>query len=270
MWNDRPALIVRPGVASDPNPFAVAVSIVRSLIRVDRPVPTGSGVVDHAGFEAPLAALAAGGTPALADIDGSLRDYIGEIAQVQPNRLGPHEAKAYWLNLYNAGALRLAARALAAGQDSVLRMPGAFRDPFVEVAKEALSLDDIEHAKVRRFGDPRVHGALVCGSVSCPTLRLEPYSGTDLDGQLDRQMRSFLSNGGAMLGDGAIRLSRIFSWFGSDFVRPHRMPTFIPSRSSSVLQAIRPWLPEEMVELSLSGLAVRYQTYDWGLRCAVA
>jgi hypothetical protein len=57
---------------------------------------------------------------------------------------------------------------------SVLRMPGAFSAPFVTVAGERLSLDAIEHAKIRRFADPRIHAALVCGSVSCPTLRPPP------------------------------------------------------------------------------------------------
>ena len=46
-------------------------------------------------------------------------------------------------------------------------------------------LDDIEHGKVRRFGDPRIHSALVCGSVSCPTLRFEPYEGDRLDASAD-------------------------------------------------------------------------------------
>ena len=43
----------------------------------------------------------------------------------------------------------------------------------------------------------------------------------DFDTQLDDQMKSFLSGGGAIAGeDGSIELSRVFKWFGSDFVRP--------------------------------------------------
>ena len=57
--------------------------------------------------------------------------------------------------------------------------PGAFDAPWAMVGGESLSLNDIEHGKIRRFRDPRIHAALVCGSVSCPTLRYEPF-GEDL------------------------------------------------------------------------------------------
>jgi hypothetical protein len=127
-------------------------------------------------------------------------------------------------------------------------------------------LDAIEHGKIRRFGDPRIHGALVCGSVSCPTARSQPYTGVGLSQQLDDQMRGFLGGGGAA-GDGeAILLSRVFLWFGADFVRPGRMPTFIPARSRSVLRALQAWVPEDLK----GDRQVRFQSYDWGLRCAVS
>ena len=85
------------------------------------------------------------------------------------------ERLAFWLNLYNAGALALAADTLSAGENTVLRIPGAFDAPWAMVGGESLSLNDIEHGKIRRFGDPRIHAALVCGSASCPTLRYEPF-----------------------------------------------------------------------------------------------
>ena len=115
--------------------------------------------------------------------------------------------------------------------DSALRVPGAFNVSWVTVGRESLTLTDIEHGKIRRFGDPRIHAALVCGSVSCPTLRHQPYQG-DIDEQLDDQMRSFLAIGGAVVDrdNGTLRLSRVLLWYGRDLVAPRRMPTLLPAR----------------------------------------
>ena len=203
------------------------------------------------------------------DVD-VLSRYIHALEKVDPETFESEHALAYWLNLYNAGALRLAAVAFAAGEESVLRVPGAFNEPFVSVAGEELSLDAIEHAKIRRFGDPRIHSAIVCGSVSCPTLRVEPYDGQRLDAQLDDQMRHFLTSDGAQVADGRLMLSRVFLWYGADFVRPGRMPTWIPASRKRVAAALRPWLAESVVgQLDGSPSSIEYQPYDWGLRCAV-
>ena len=173
-----------------------------------------------------------------------LDDYISKLASVDPDTLTRDESLAYWINLYNAGGVQLAIEAFGSGVPSVLRVSGGFSRPFVTIAGETLSLAAIEHAKIRRFKDPRIHGALVCGSLSCPTLRFEPYSGGELDYQLEDQMRVFLSSGGAVTRqDGVIELSRIFWYYGPDFVRPGRMPSFWPVSKRRVLDAARRWLP---------------------------
>jgi hypothetical protein len=252
-----------------PNPLKAAWSMLQAR-RVAPPGAPGSGSADHRGLEPVLTALTAGGTPALASVRGELGAYLSYAEAIDPSRLTRPESLAFWLNLYNAGALDLAARAFTGGADSVLRVPGAFSSPVFEVEGELLSLDAIEHGKIRRFGDPRIHAALVCGSASCPTLRFEPYRGADLDGQLDDQMQRFLAAGGAVFEEGSrtLHLSRVFLWYGGDFVRPGNMPTWFPARPGALLRALRPWLNDSIPDSS--ELSVRFQPYDWGLRCAVA
>jgi hypothetical protein len=251
---------------NQPNPIKVAWSIVRVLRSVETPRPAGTGTVDHSLLSPVLEALDGGGLTAAADRGPDLTNYLAKMSSVDPDTLSRDEALAYWLNLYNAGAVVLAIEALGSGSRSVLRIPGGFSRPLVEVAGEELSLDSIEHAKLRRFGDPRIHGALVCGSLSCPTLRGQPYVGVDLEGQLDDQMRMFLAGGGATGGrDNSVSLSRVLRWFGSDFVRPHRMPTFLPASKHRTLEAVRQWLPEALSNCE----TVVFQDYDWGLGCAI-
>ncbi len=136
----------------------------------------------------------------------------------------------------------------------------------MQIAGEALSLDDIEHGKVRRFGDPRIHAALVCGSVSCPTLRSEPYDGARLHDQLEDQMSRFLASGAAVPDPPArkVTLSRVFLWYGADFTRPYRMPTLLAARLADPMVGA---LPGRLDRQNPSG--VGFQPYDWALRCAV-
>ena len=254
-----------------PNPLVVAVSIMRAR-RVRRPAPKGSGVVDHGELAPVLADLETSGVPGLATHRRALSEYRNSLQQVDPDQLSPREALAFWMNLYNAGALDLAAEAATAGDSSVLRVPGGFQRQWAQVAGEQLSLDDIEHGKIRRFGDPRIHGGLVCGSASCPTLRYEPFSGSALDDQLEEQMGTFLAGGGAVRDTAAntLYLSRIFLWYGADFTRPNRMPTILPARKRAVLDALGRWLEPEIETWRVTaGPTVKFQPYDWSLACAI-
>jgi hypothetical protein len=247
--------------------------VFRSLLRARRtrpPRPDGSGTVDHSGLEPVLAALASGGIPALHDVP--LDEYLEHLAGVDPDDLSSDAALAFWLNLYNAGALDLARRAYDEQRTSVLRSPGRFTRPFVAVGGESLSLDDVEHGKVRRFGDPRIHAALVCGSVSCPTLRYEPYRGSELDAQLEDQMRHFMASGGVVpdRDRNRVTLSRLFLWYGADFARPHRMPVILPARKGDVLRALSGWLSSDLnAWIEASRPAVSFQDYDWSIGCAI-
>jgi hypothetical protein len=260
-----PAEVV--GVAVDsPNPFKVLRNIFRALRQTKRPNPVGESDVDHSQFTPILGTLESGGLPAVVGMAKDVDDYCQTLSTVDPDALTKSESLAYWINLYNAGAVGLAIEAFGEGHSSVLRIPGGFSRPLVPVGSEVLSLDAIEHGKIRRFGDPRIHGALVCGSLSCPTLRATPYGGERLDDQLDSQMRAFLAGGGASPGpEDVIELSRIFLWYGPDYVRPHRMPVFLPVGKKRVLEAVRPWLPEDL----LSRNRVAFQDYEWGLACSV-
>ena len=254
-----------------PNPIAVAWSVLRAMRR-RKPQPGGTGTVDHERFSPILDELKGSGVPALEALREDMTSYRKQLEQVDPDTLSPDEALAYWLNLYNLGALELAADAADQAEETVLRVPGGFSRPWATVAGEELSLEEIEHAKIRRFGDPRIHGALVCGSASCPTLRYEPYRGRDVQDQLDDQMASFFRHGGlqATRTDGVVFLSRLLLWHGSDFARPGRMPTWIPTTKKKVLRSIERWLDPDVLDwLSSERPKVRFQPYDWSLACTI-
>ncbi|CAN5339324.1 DUF547 domain-containing protein [soil metagenome] len=247
-------------------------SVLRAMVTVRRPRPSGVSTVDHHRLEPILATVAAGGIEHLAATGDPLNDYLEHLSQVDPEQLSRDEALAFWVNLYNAGALTVAAEARALEAGTVLRVPGAFQRPITVIAGETLSLDGIEHGKIRRFGDPRIHAGLVCGSVSCPTLRAEPYTGEQIGSQLEDQMRRFLATGGLGINrsDRRVSLSRIFRWYGADFVRPRRMPTLLPAAPRSILRALARWVdPGDAAWIETTTPDIGFQRYDWGLHCAV-
>lgn len=241
--------------------------------RVRRPMPTGSIRIDHRPFSPILDDLLRGGILTLRDNVAALDGYRAMLSSVSPDALAPEEALAFWVNLYNAGALLAAERALADGESSVLRVPGAFSTRDLAVDGEAVSLDDIEHGKIRRFGDPRIHGSLVCGSVSCPTLRGEPFTGAHIDRQLDHQMRAFVASGGARVdrSRNVVELSSIFLWYGRDFTRPDRMPALRPEHPGRVRDTVAWWMDEDdRVYVWERRPKVAFMSYDWGLACSVS
>lgn len=207
----------------------------------------------------------------LLDQVGELDRYLQGAVAIDPDGLTRFEALAFWVNVYNAALLRLAARAARCGVGSILGVPGAFTAPVVEIAGERLSLDRIEHGKVRRFRDPRIHAALVCGAISCPTLRSSPYT-ADVDAELDAQMREFLASGAVRLEPSKQRvvMSPIFGWFGRDFTHPSRMPTLLPARRTEVLESLAAWLdPETVGWIEGAKPDISYTSYDWRLGCAI-
>jgi hypothetical protein len=85
-------------------------------------------------------------------------------------------------------------------------------------------------------------------------------------------MTKFLASGGAVAdrAAGSLQLSRVFLWFGGDFTRRDRMPTWLPTRRSSLVAALRPWLDPELVAwITATTPQVEFQPYDWSLACSI-
>lgn len=229
-------------------------------------------MVDHRPYAELLDLTRRHGLAALAEQRGELEVYLATLAALDPDGLGRDEALAYWLNLYNAGAQLLALDAFEQGLPTVLRIGRSFERPFVVVAGEKMSLHDVENGKVRRFNDPRVHAALNCAASSCPSLPPEPFRGADLDERLEARMRHFVASGGLVADRQAetVSLSKVFEWFGSDFVRPERMPLLRPTSPRAVLTALSRWSDDDTrAWLETAEPTIKSQRYDWRLASQV-
>lgn len=153
-----------------------------------------------------------------------LERYLARLAAVPLEHYNRDQQLAYWINLYNALMLRLVldhypvASILGIGSG-----PGGTGGPWqlelIEVAGVWVSLADIEHRILRPiWRDPRVHYALSCAAVSCPSLHPEPYRGEVVDAQLSAAAMAYVNDRRCIQVErGRLLVSSLFRWYREDF-----------------------------------------------------
>lgn len=191
--------------------------------------------------------------PALND-NGSLEGAYQALQAFNPGALsGPGEKLAFYINAYNILALKMVADHWPL--DSIKDVGSVFKPvwdkPAGEIGGKTVTLGEIEHQILRTMGEPRIHLAIVCASVSCPDLRAEPYMAAQLNQQLDDQAQQFLRNSGKGLSidKDRIRVSKIFDWFEKDFAAHGGVDGFI--------RGYRPDLPNLPTKAAID--------YDWSV-----
>jgi hypothetical protein len=189
---------------------------------------------------------------------------VANVGRTRPDVLPDRDARlAYWINVYNILTIDLVLQHYPV--DGIREIGNLLRPvwkrPAGRIAERPYSLDEIEHRILRPLGEPRIHAAIVCASVSCPALRREPFAASRLDAQLDATVRGWLADSGKGLRiDRTTRtlwLSRIFQWFEGDFESQGGVIAFI---AAHVGDGDRAWLERQGPAVS-----IEYLDYDWSL-----
>lgn len=195
---------------------------------------SSAAVVDHGAWERFLARYllpAAGGQPTLLLYAGvsaadkeALDGYIRMLEGTRVSSLNRREQAAYWINLYNALTVRLIVERYPVASIRDIRLGGLFSGGpwdavLARVEGDDLSLNDIEHRILRPiWNDPRIHYAVNCASLGCPSLQSRAYSGANLESLLDKGAREYINSPrGVSLEGGRLTLSSIYNWFAEDF-----------------------------------------------------
>ena len=222
----------------------------------------GSAVIDWSAWDALLRAHVVDG---VVDYDGIAAEpgFQSTVESIASARLEGHqrtERLAFLINAYNV----LAVKGILDGgspRTAFGKLGFFYRDKHV-VAGDRLSLNALEHDRIRPLGEPRIHFAIVCASVSCPPLRSEAYLPDRLDAQLDDNARRFVNDPATNRFDldrGVAEISKIFKWFDDDF-----------EAAGGVLPFISHFVDDGAVAAALRGgrLEIRYLDYDWSLNGA--
>ena len=179
----------------------------------------------------------------------ALGKITAAIGAENPSSFSRGEKLAFYINAYNAWIL---SEVLQKYPTKSIKDPlfTFFLSKRITVAGERMSFNHLEKDIIRPLGEPRIHFALNCASRSCPPLRSEPYSGVQLDTQLDEQARGYSNNerGVKASGDTA-QLSKIFDWYKEDFGGEAGVSAFLKKHR------------REKSEFK----AVSYLEYDWSL-----
>jgi len=195
-----------------------------------------TGLVNYSGFKKNSARL----------------DQYLELLQQNPvqESWSRSQRLAYWINAYNAFTVKLIVDHYPVASIRDIQRPWARK--FIHFGDLSYSLDQIENQIIRpEFMEPRIHFALVCAAVSCPNLLNQAYLPEKLNEQLDQQTRYFINESGKnKLSPNLVELSKLFSWYGTDFTERGTLIDFINQYS----------------EQPISDKAkIKYLEYNWDL-----
>ena len=141
------------------------------------------------------------------------------------------EKLSFYINAYNIFAIKVVHDnwPLKSIKDAGSWISPVWKKTAGKINGQAISLDEIEHVILRPMGEPRIHFAIVCASLSCPDLRNEAFNSDYLDVQLNDQVKAFLQNPkkGLKIEDNTAKISKIFDWFEVDFKAQGGIKTFI-------------------------------------------
>jgi hypothetical protein len=176
---------------------------------------------------------------------------------------------AFWINAYNAYTLKLIIDhypIISIKDIKPKGFLGSFSTPwkieFIQLLGKKMTLDNIEHDVIRsKYNEARIHFAVNCASIGCPSLMKTPFVADKMDQQLDAAANNFLTNTEKNKIDPAnktIYLSKIFKWYGDDFKEKYKSDlNYIALIISSD--------PEIQKQMMNNKYKVKYLDYDWKL-----
>ena len=222
----------------------------------------------------------AGATATQVNYDGmmadrsKLRGYLTSVAEVDRQVFENWEHPiqlAFLINAYNAWTVELVLTEYP-DIDSIKDIGFLFSSPWrkdiVSLFGQQVSLDDIEHEMIRgwnRYQEPRIHFAVNCAAIGCPSLRAEAFRGEILGQQLEENTRLFLSdNSRNYFSNGRLYISSIFDWYEEDFEKAWK-------GINSVSEFLLPYAEVLGLDdgskslLRDENIPIRYLRYDWDL-----
>ncbi len=212
---------------------------------------------------------------------------LGDVNESDFESWTQQQRLAFWINAYNAFTIKAIIdhypikRSFSligifyAPSNSILQIKGVWTKLQFRAVGRMVTLDEIEHKILRKkFNEPRIHMAIVCASISCPDLRDEAYVASNLEDQLAEASSIFVNNpekGVYVDGSrGLVKFSKIFKWFGDDFIPSYSNKKLFNNYSlkeNAALNFTSDYLESEQAKeyLMSNKLKIGYLKYDWHL-----
>lgn len=147
------------------------------------------------------------------ELQEKIRNQLEKLKTVKAPEEKKHKL-AFWINAYNFFTI----------VDVVHNYPITsmkkigWKNKHHQVGDMLYNLDNIEHNIIRPLADPRIHFAINCASVGCPSLKAETFNGNQIDMQLDKVVTNALKNPLHLrIVKNKLNTTQLFQWFSNDF-----------------------------------------------------
>ena len=216
------------------------------------------------------------------ELDRFLSD-LSKLDRQEYSKWKRSEQIAFWINAYNGLTLKAIIdhypiksgflKSFRYPKNSIRQISGVWDKLRFSVMGKKMTLNEIEHEVLRgEFKEPRIHVALVCAAMGCPSLRNEPYEPKKLNEQFADQTRKFIAKTSKFRidrGKKVVYLSSIFKWFGDDFVKTYT-PKEGYSKKNKTERAVLHFTGQHLPTNDSSYLKgqkykLKYLDYDWSL-----
>lgn len=186
-----------------------------------------------------------------------LQDYIKSLTKINAASLSKNEQLAYWINAYNALTIDQILRNyplksiqdIAGGKVWDQNLPYQFNG-------KTLTLNTIEKKTLlgpnSDLFDARIHFAVNCAAVSCPTLINKAYTADNVETLLTQNTKAALANPAFnKITSARASISTLFNWYKADFEK----------EDGSVVNFINKY---SSVKVN-SNTKIDYLDYNWNL-----
>ncbi len=209
----------------------------------------------------------------------ALKGYLEGLSAVGEaafNGFNAAQQQAFLMNAYNAFTVELILTKypdLKSIKDLGSLLTSPWKPKWVPLLGGKLSLDDIEHARLRQRGkydDPRVHFAVNCASIGCPMLREEAFVADRLEAQVEQQAQRFMADRTRNRFNsqrGRLELSKIFDWYGEDFRLGHKGIATLNAFAAKHAERLSD-VEAERERIKGGAVDIAFLDYDWALNDA--
>lgn len=196
------------------------------------------------------------------ELHGYLR-ALSAVTKADYETFSADQRLAFLINAYNAFTLEwiLIHHPVKSIKDtgSLLSSPWKKVFPGHKLLGSKFTLDSIEHERIRvEFKEPRIHFAVNCASIGCPSLQPKAYTGSGLQAELAQAELAFFKNPGKFfVKNKTAHLSAILDWYGEDFENVFgSVEAYVVERAK--FYGVAGDLPSQNID-------IEFLDYDWKL-----
>jgi hypothetical protein len=192
--------------------------------------------------------------PALQKNRADLDTYVAYVAQIPANSIkDKNERLAHYLNSYNALSMYNVLASDIPKTHAGFAKVRFFYLRKLRIGGKSMSLYAYENDVIRKLKEPRVHFALNCSALGCPILPQTPFSGANIEQELEHETRKFFVERRNLRIDTlgkTVLLSELLRFYTKDFT---------PAHAPSLIGYVNRYAPEKIP----ADYAVNFIAYDW-------